>query len=137
MEADFLDAHERHWQDAEMLRASRRWANSDHLYGFAAECGLKRLMLAFGMPVGQDGSPEQPDKVHADRAWGRYEAYRSGHRDGAAYALPTANPFSDWATHQRYARQAEFDEARTDRHRKGVESVRRMLRDARDNGLWT
>ena len=137
MKVDFLDAHERHWQDAETLRAGSRWANSDHLYGFAAECGLKRLMLAFGMPVGQDGSPEKGDKVHADGAWERYEAYRSGHRDGAAYALPMPNPFSDWAAHQRYAGQTEFDEARADRHRKGAELVRRMLRVARDNGLWT
>jgi hypothetical protein len=49
MQADFLDAHERHWQDAELLLTNQRLANADHLYGMSAECGLKRLMLAFGM----------------------------------------------------------------------------------------
>ncbi len=43
MQADFLDAHERHWQDAELLLTNQRLANADHLYGMSAECGLKRL----------------------------------------------------------------------------------------------
>nr|VFK54807.1 MAG: hypothetical protein BECKTUN1418F_GA0071002_105616 [Candidatus Kentron sp. TUN]VFK55380.1 MAG: hypothetical protein BECKTUN1418D_GA0071000_103118 [Candidatus Kentron sp. TUN]VFK60455.1 MAG: hypothetical protein BECKTUN1418E_GA0071001_105815 [Candidatus Kentron sp. TUN] len=47
MNADFFDAHNRHWQDWEQLFASERWANADHLYGMAAECGLKCLMQAF------------------------------------------------------------------------------------------
>jgi len=44
MTADFLDAHERHWTDAEILFAQGRFANADHLYGLSAECGLKWLM---------------------------------------------------------------------------------------------
>ena len=41
--ADFSNAHNRHWQDAELLFCDRRWANADHLYGFSAECGLKAV----------------------------------------------------------------------------------------------
>ncbi len=68
MQTDFLDAHERHWEDAELLFAQSRWANADHLYGLAAECGLKRLMIVFRMPVAADGGPQLPhDRVHADR----------------------------------------------------------------------
>lgn len=59
MQADYLDAHERHWEDAEHLFQSGRWANADHLYGLAAECGLKKLMLAFGMSY--DTSRDRPD----------------------------------------------------------------------------
>ena len=44
MKADFLDAHQRHWDDAEHLLQAQRWANADHLYGFAAECGLKAVV---------------------------------------------------------------------------------------------
>jgi len=63
---DFYDAHERHWVDAELLRDKERWANADHLYGFAAECGLKRLMLAFGMTLDASGKPsEREDRTHA------------------------------------------------------------------------
>lgn len=49
MKTDFHDAHERHWDDAERLFEAQRWANADHLYGVAAECGLKWLMVHFGM----------------------------------------------------------------------------------------
>ena len=41
---DFLDAMDRHWRDAELLRSSERLANADHLYGLSAECGLKALL---------------------------------------------------------------------------------------------
>lgn len=50
MSCDFADSCQRHWDDAERLFSSGRWANADHLYGFSAESALKRLMLAFGMP---------------------------------------------------------------------------------------
>lgn len=43
MQSDFLDAHNRHWQDAEQLFEAQRWANADQLFGMAAECGLKSL----------------------------------------------------------------------------------------------
>lgn len=59
MNPDFLDAHDRHWNDAEYLFAALRWANADHLYGLSAECGLKRLMIAFGMPVTTSGNPQR------------------------------------------------------------------------------
>ena len=53
--ADFRDAHLRHWQDAELLFEHQRWANADQLYGLSAECGLKAVMRALGMPVGRHG----------------------------------------------------------------------------------
>lgn len=49
MVTDFMDAHHRHWEDAELLFNASRWANADHHYGMVAECGLKRLMIVFGM----------------------------------------------------------------------------------------
>ena len=84
MQADFLDAHERHWYDAELLFTEQRWANADHLYGIAAECGLKRLMVAFGMPFDtvKNRPAELSDRSHADSVWARYESYRSGHSIG-------------------------------------------------------
>jgi len=41
MSIDFLDPHDRHWEDGERLFGVSRWANADHLYGLSAECGLK------------------------------------------------------------------------------------------------
>ena len=63
--ADFVDAHHRHWTDAELLFERDRWANADQLYGFSAECGLKAVMKTFGMPVDETGTPEEREhRVH-------------------------------------------------------------------------
>ena len=66
MNTDFLDAHYRHWEDAELLFNAKHWANADHLYGFSAECGLKQLMKKFGMPIDTTtGTPSKgQDRVH-------------------------------------------------------------------------
>ena len=137
MKSDFLDAHERHWQDAETLFQIQRWANADHLYGMAAECGLKRLMLAFGMQYDtqNDRPEEKEDRVHANGIWERFESYRCGHHLGAGYALPAPNPFDNWDVAQRYACQSSFDQARVDAHRKGANSVRGLVHKALREGL--
>jgi hypothetical protein len=132
LNADFLDAHDRHWDDAEELRGKKRFANSDHLYGLTAECGLKRLMMSFGMRVDSgSGDPvDRSDWVHADKVWDRYESYRSGHPAGPRYALSAGNPFSDWQVSQRYANQGDFDGARVQGHRTGAELVRSLVNKA-------
>jgi succinate dehydrogenase/fumarate reductase flavoprotein subunit len=132
MQADFLDAHERHWHDAELLFGRQRHANADHLYGMAAECGLKRLMLAFGMPFNRekDRPAKRDDQVHADGVWARFDSYRSGHTHGAGYALPPDNLFADWDVGQRYAAQHHFDDAHVAAHRTGAELVNRLIRKA-------
>ncbi len=75
MITDFLDAHQRHWDDAERLFNAKRWANADHLYGLTAECGIKRLMLAFGMPfdAGRNAPAKHEDRAHAHAIWSRLE----------------------------------------------------------------
>lgn len=137
MQADFLDAHERHWQDAELLFQAKRWANADHLYGMAAECGLKRLMLAFGMlPDPKTGSPKsEHDRKHANEIWARYESYRCGHPRGAGYALTTPNPFENWKVEQRYAHRSNFNQPLVEAHRSGAEAVARLIQKARWEGL--
>lgn len=136
MRTDFLDSHQRHWDDAERLFNASRWANADHLYGMAAECGLKRLMIAFGMPITTDGGPEDKrDRVHADQAWVRYETYRSGHVAGAGYVLPMDNPFHNWNVAQRYAHQSNFDHPRAAAHRTGAEVVYNLVIQAFEDGL--
>lgn len=137
MQADFHDANERHWDDAQRLFQGQRWANADHLYGVATECGLKRLMLVFGM--GMDLEKDRPsrheDRKHADGIWLRYESYRSGHAQGAAYALSSQNPFHDWKVDQRYANQSNFDQTRTQAHQGGASDVRKLLKQAQRDGL--
>lgn len=137
MQADFLDAHMRHWDDAERLFVAERWANSDHLYGVSAECGLKQLMLAFGMPFdsGRDRPHSEQDRKHVDSLWARYESYRHGHHQGAGYVLVGANAFEDWHVSQRYAHQLRFDANRAASHRDGADLVRQLIKKAQREGL--
>ena len=137
MRADFLNAHQRHWVDAEHLLQAQRWANADHLYGMAAECGLKRLMLAFGMPydAARDRPAQQDDRVHANGAWARFESYRSGHAQGTSYALSLGNPFANWQVSDRYTHQSNFDQARAQGHQIGAQAVRNLIAQAQREGL--
>ncbi len=138
MDTDFLDAHDRHKQDADFLFEASRWANADHLYGVAAECGLKRLMMLFGMTVSATGDPtDKNDKVHAKAIWARYESYRSGNTAGASYPLPTINPYADWDVAQRYAHQSHFDEVRAKVHQNGANVVHALIKKAKLDGLFS
>lgn len=138
MQTDFLDAHLRHQTDAEHLFGLQRLANADHLYGMAAECGLKRLMLAFGMRFDSENDrPENSiDRKHADGVWARFEAYRSGHAAGPDYE-PGDNPFADWKVEQRYAAQCHFTQAVVSQHRAGAARVCSLIKKAELAGLLT
>lgn len=137
MTTDFHDAHNRHWDDAELLYESERWANADQLYGLSAECGLKKLMVTFDMPF--DAARGMPslvvDKVHANRVWDRYEAYRSGHHAGTDYGLVTNNPFTDWDISNRYSHRNDFSKLYVDPHKSGADEVRRLIRKAVLEGI--
>jgi len=137
MKADFLDAHRRHLCHADSLFGASRLANADHLYGMAAECGLKRLMIAFGMkPRPADGAPEnREDKAHVDKVWVRYEAYRSGQVQGVQYGLPSSSPFDDWKVSQRYAPENHFDRARVEPHHTAAHQVNALIKSAETAGL--
>ena len=135
MNSDFIDAHNRHWKDAELLRSKKRLANADHLYGFSAECGLKALMVLFGMTLSPKGVPvDDKDIRHVDKLWPRYETYRSGRFAGTEYAFGN-NVFSDWGTSQRYAHQSQFKTKRVEAHRQGAQTVRQLIAKAKREGL--
>ena len=136
MQADFLDAHERHWDDAETLFSAGRYANADHLYGMAAECGLKRLMVRFGMALDSAGSPVvRGDKSHAKIIWTRFESYRSGKMEGAGYGLSAPNPFDTWDISDRYAHQSSFNQASVQVHQAGAATIRALIKKAQREGL--
>lgn len=136
MLADFLDAHERHWTDAEGLFAAERFANADHLYGMATECGLKRLMMRFGMTVDEKGNPtKRQDWKHVKDIWARFETYRSGKVEGVDYGLPTPSPFDNCSVDDRYAHQSHFDKVRVQSHQTGARTVRNLVAKAQREGL--
>lgn len=126
--ADFLDAMDRHWQDAELLHSSERLANADHLYGLSAECGLKALFE-------QDGNRiEGRTRCHIDRLWGKCGSLADGRAESTSDFNPADNPFDDWRIGDRYAHRREIIRGRQlQRHRSGAEQVRTMIE--RRNGM--
>ncbi|RXK82733.1 SAM-dependent methyltransferase [Chlorobaculum sp. 24CR] len=148
MNPDFLDAHHRHWEDAEILFNNSRLPNADHLYGMAAECGLKRLMMVFGMMIdAATGKPYKPatatspiqwETKHVDQIWTRYQTYLSG-QHAIDYALPADDPFNlpfpEWKAEQRYASRSNFDSARVQSHREGALEVQNLIKKAEIDGL--
>lgn len=136
MNADFLDAHRRHMTDGETLFQASRLPNADQLFGFAVECGLKKLMGRFGMLVDADGSPTiQADRVHAEKIWDRYETYRSSSGSGANYVLPTPNPYTDWHASQRYARTGDVLVEDVEQHRAAAAAVAALVKKALVEGM--
>lgn len=135
MVADFADAHARHWEDAEILYGQRRLANADHLYGLSAECGLKAIMVTFGLKQDAHGSPhERSYRKHIDALWARYTAFIQS-RSAIEFVLPTTNPFDDWRIDSRYSHRSAIPESAVTAHREGALLVKGRLSAARLKGL--
>ena len=135
-QADFHDAHLRHWQDGELLFGHDRWANADQLYGLSAECGLKAVMLGLGMmPVTPHGVPMQREhRQHVDLLWPEFRRFVR-RRIGGRYLdlLPGGNPFSSWSIEDRYAHGRHFHYASVSPLRSAADGVRKMVRRARQD----
>lgn len=132
---DYLDAMERHWLDAEHLfhHTPPRLANADQLYGLSAECGLKALMMKWGMNLNPNYTPASSlDRKHADEIWDRYEAYRQGR--SSSLALPGTRYFDDWSIHHRYVSRSHFQQSVVDVHRRGAAIVKQLVAQARKEG---
>ena len=138
MSVDFRDAAERHWIDAGFLLDKNRMANTDHLLGMAAECALKAVMLALGMRLKTDGSPEEAQhKVHINLLWNEFVTF-ANNRGGAHYAGPLLgilNPFDTWNVSQRYYHQSLFLSGVVQQHQNAAEMTMRILQKAVLDGV--
>ena len=136
MPVDFRDASERHWDDAGHLFTHTRLANADHLFGLAAECALKAVMLALGMNLRPNGRPEDPYAIHINRLWDEFITFARG-RGGAHYVAMLRggqNPFDDWHVSQRYDHRTQFRQTVVENHRQASEETIRVLEAAILNG---
>lgn len=108
---DFRQAAKRHFKDAELLMDQARQANAGHLYGFAAECGIKALLVWKGYPsdpVSGEIIEKKSKKfrVHIHELTKNINmVYTFLDGRGAARYLamvPNIGDFSDWKTDHRY-----------------------------------
>ncbi len=133
---DFVAAHRRHWEDAELLLDHERLGNADHLYGFSAECGLKAVMTRLGMPLEPSGDPrEREHRKHIQELWPVFKSFAE-ERAGSVYLrqLPRGTPFSDWSHHARYSRTGCSGENAVDQHRDAARDILRMVMLAEQDG---
>ena len=110
---DFPLSAKRHWLDAVLLESNARTENAGQLYGFAAECGIKAILVGLKYPTDADGSPVWNPPVgtpqvrkHVHKLTGSIgdiQNYVQG-RNGAKYTamIPSIGSFSDWDIEHRY-----------------------------------
>ncbi len=111
-QVNFHQAGKRHFNDAELLHGHARNAAAGQLYGFAAECGIKSLLVWNGYPTdpttGDIDEKKKPKKFKKHihelvQNINMLHAELSG-RGAAKYLamIPSINDFSDWHTKHRY-----------------------------------
>lgn len=129
---NYADAALRHWHDAQLLEKEERVANADHLYGFAAECAIKKVLVV--LPAfSTTGLLEEEYKKHVNSLWEKVN-YQSLHKSYPKLSalLKSTNPFSDWHVKQRYFAEGQISKAAMESHKK---SASRLLGSVNLNGL--
>lgn len=136
---DFFEASGRHYTDATLLHGAGRHTNAGHLYGFAAECGVKALLVDCGYPTDIDGDlkktpevPILPARKHIDelsKLLQQIVASLSG-RDGARYLaqVPNLGEFADWSVSHRYCAAASIPPS-LEKWQRAAGEVLRMLQN--------
>lgn len=136
MQDDYHDAAKRHWNDANFLFTDKRWANADHLFGFAAECALKEIMLRLLEPLKSANMfLDRRYFIHIDKLWDEFCSFAEK-RKGANYVakMGRANPFQSWRAQQRYVHQINFDENTVEEHRQAAQRTMKLLDEQQLDG---
>lgn len=99
---NYPNAAVRHWKDAVLLESGNRVENADHHYGFAAECAIKKVLIAFPA-FSASGVLDSSYKQHINLLWDkvRHQSLQKSYPQLLAI-LKVTNSFSDWDVNQRY-----------------------------------
>lgn len=99
---NYASAAVRHWRDAELLERENRVENADHHYGFAAECAIKKVLIAFPA-FSASGALNSAYKQHINLLWDKvmHQSLQKSYPQLLAL-LKAANAFADWDVNQRY-----------------------------------
>jgi len=133
---DFHHAGKRHFADAELLLEHTRNATAGQLYGFAAECGIKTLLVWSGYPTDPvsgeivERRKEKKFRKHIHelvRNSNMLHTYLDG-RGAAKYLamIPSIEDLSDWRTDHRYYTDAALPPSLL-KWRQASQEILRML----------
>ena len=142
-QVDFREAARRHWADAEFLAQSGRIPNAGQLYGFMAECGLKALLVAHGLPTEANGDirrkPRTGYREHMPTL-AQLVASLTAFHDGRAATrylafLPDLAHFDDWCLDHRYWGASAIPTGSLPNWRESARQVGAMLDAATMDGV--
>ena len=137
---DFFGAGRRHYQDAQLLLNNCRIPNAGHLFGFAAECGIKALLVSHGLPT----DPTTGDlvetkpykyKTHVNVLINNVEAFSNSPMYSKYLGMmPKLKAFSNWDTTHRYYDELSIPASLLDWHAAAREVIS-MLDQAKLDGV--
>ena len=136
---DFPQSAVRHFADAKLLESAGRFANSGHLYGLGSECGLKALLVSFGLQTDRDGSPIKlttfREHINVFPSLGNTLVLFLSGRGGAHYLamIPSIQHFADWRVEHRYFSESSIPQSFAN-WKVAAEEVGAMLDQLRTEG---
>lgn len=139
---NYAQSARRHFHDAEQLLGSNRHGNAGHLFGFAAESGLKALLVACGVPTDVDGGIPQGHRLRTHVPVLGDRLVTDGHLvpDGRFASVYTAKVSSlgnlrDWSIDHRYWADAALPIVSVSRWRQCAGEIMAMLDQASEDGV--
>jgi hypothetical protein len=120
---DYSSAAFRHWRDAQLLEKEKRVENADQLYGFAAECAIKKALIELSSFT-KAGMLNESYKRHINELLDKVNLQSLQNRYRGLAGLKADNPFSDWHVNQRYVAGGVISLETMQKHRK---MTRRLL----------
>jgi hypothetical protein len=109
VDVNFKEAAIRHFEDAEHLFVDGRNANAGQLYGFCAECGLKALLVAYGLATKANGDLQGNMRSnqfmkHINGLVANVSTFSPADSTYFSYIakVPNISAFTDWRVEHRY-----------------------------------
>ena len=149
-QVNYAEAARRHLHDAETLFNRGRHANAGQLFGFAAECGVKAMLIACKVPADPDGGLPQshptklgkkhPLREHVPLLMDRIVQHGYLIPDGASATrymagLPSLTHLDNWSIDHRYWRENALPLASVADWRVAAVEVGTMLDQAKQDGV--
>jgi hypothetical protein len=130
--------------DANTLLGESRGANAGHLYGIVAECGLKALLIACGVPADSNGEiplgnrfrqhvPVLPGRIVVDG----HLIPDSSRASQYLTSLAHLGKFNDWLIEHRYWREAALPLHSVGAWKVAAEEILLMVDKAKEDGVLT
>ncbi|MDX2218447.1 MAG: hypothetical protein SF172_05435 [Burkholderiales bacterium] len=144
---NYFESARRHYRDADTLLGGSRQGNAGQLFGIAAECGIKAILVASKVPVDTEGSigslPGVKGKGFKDHLPNLGKALTDlmgsipDSRTATTYlsALSSLSHFSDWRIEHRYWRDAALPVASVARWQSAAGEVMAVLDQAKEDGV--